>query len=542
MRKLLCGLVATLSGIAALGVLASAAWADEGPIYYYPPKFKHRVDPVYTEAARAARETGVVKLKVLIDSSGKAKSFTIFQSSGHKDLDQAVLVAAKASTYQPATKGGKPVTAFYDVSFQFTLRGVEQNEGSEADLAAKLAVNPGDVSTRLTLATIQINKQQYGQAENTLLDGTSRSPNNAKLWARLGVAYFDDAKYKPASDAFDKALALDPRVETAGVAAAAYGRVAFDYESQQQYASAIPYAQKAAQFAPNRIEYKLLLGEAQEGSGDHQAALAQFKTAQSIDDKKSASITARVLADIGGVQLAMGAEAEGNAAIAQAERTDAHNPLPYQTLASYYIKKQNFNAALAPLQQLAAIRPDDVTVQVNIGDIYIRQKNYAAAKVAYDKAVGLDPKNADAQLGLAQLAAADGDVAGADALLQKAIAASPKNAAVYDYLLSNIYLEPPAKGKADHLADAVKYAQAATTADPNYANGWYSLGIAYADQHKKDQANTALRKAYDLFKAQNNADGMKAVNSAYKSINGSDLAGYSSDFGKHEGANRAGGQ
>jgi hypothetical protein len=55
---------------------------------------------------------------------------------------------------------------------------------------------------------------------------------------------------------------------------------------------------------------------------------------------------------------------------------------------------------------------------------------------------------------------------------------------------------------------------------------------------KKDQANTALHKAFDLFKAQNNANGMAQVNARYKELTGDNISGYTP--GHSEMTNQAG--
>jgi cytochrome c-type biogenesis protein CcmH/NrfG len=167
------------------------------------------------------------------------------------------------------------------------------------------------------------------------------------------------------------------------------------------------------------------------------------------------------------------------------------------------------------------VQPNNVQAQINIGDIYVRQKNYKAAEAAYSKALEIDPKNSDAQFGLAEIPAAQGDAKSIDAPLQKAIALSPSSAAIYNTNISQLLIAA-STDKDDHLPDAARYADAATKADPNYGWGWYTMGIVLADQHKTDQASSALRKAFDLFKAKNDTAGMKAANDQYVAVNGKD--------------------
>jgi len=532
MRHALRTIAAALMAAASIFALAASANADAAG--YAPPKFINQVKPQYPDSARQAGETGEVKVKVLVQADGTAKNFTIFKSSGHKDLDDAVLAAVKASTYKPAYSNGKPILAFLDITYAFTLKGLAEAESSTSDLESKLAANPNDAETRKLLAIALINKHDYSKAEDVLVKGTQLDPNNPKMWSLLGFAYYSDGVqnkkddlFKPSAEAFDKSLAIDPKQDAATLenAAVAYGQYAFVMLEDQKPALALPYARKAAALDPKQTQYQIELGEALQGTNDNQGALAAFTNAQALDDKKSANVTARILADLGITKLALGQDADGIALINQAERVAPASPVAYEALASYYINHGKLDAALGPLNQLAQVTPQDPQVWATIGDIYVTKKDFANAKNAYGKALAIDPKFPNALFGNAEIAAAQGDLASAGTQLDQAVAASPANAALYQATISAILLGLPSKGT-DPVPDAVKYATAATVADPNYANGWYDLGVGYAKQGKKEQANAALHKAFDLFKAQNNSQGMAQVNARFKELTGENISGY----------------
>ncbi len=539
-RSIAAALGALAATMVTISIAVSASTCNSG---YCEPQFKNQVLPQYPDTARSANETGDVRAKVLVTLGGTARSVSIFKSSGHKDLDDAVVAALKKSTYKPATSNGKAMMAFYDLTYKFTLQGVALNEGSTSDLAGKLAANPNDVATRMTYGTLLINGKKYKEAEDVFAKGVELAPSNAKMWGRLGIAYYSDGinnkaneKFKPAAEALDKALALDPKLDTGGVAPAAYGRYAYTLILARDFKGALPYAGKAASLEPKEIQYKIELGEAQQGSGDSTTALATFKTAQAMDTKKDANVSARILTDIGLTQLDLGQESDGVAAINEAERVSPSSPDPYQALASYYIRKGKLDAAITPLSQLAQLQPNNTTAQVDLGDIYVTRKQYDLAKAAYAKALAINPKEAGALLGSAQIAAAQGDFAGADSALTRAIAADPKSAAPFNAQVATVLLNQ-APGRVDYVTPALKYANAATSADPNYPTGWYDQGVALARQQKKDQANLAFHKAFDLFKAQNNKDGMIATNDRFKELNGANISGF--DPGRSERTNQA---
>ena len=539
MRKLSTSIVAAAACAALLAAVAPAARGDVS--YYTPPKFKHKVLPVYPAAARAAHETGTVLIKVLVATDGTPKQFILFKSSGHKDLDAAVLAAAKASTYSPAMRGTTPTLGFYDVTYKFNLTGIAEDEGNQADLAKKLDANPKDVQTRLALGTAYLNQKNFGQAEQVFQTGTQLIPDNAKLWAYQGLAYYQDAqtsndptKYKPAVDAYDRALKLDPHVETSNVAAAAYFNYGFHLQQSGDNADAILNAQKAIALNPKYGQYYILLGEAQTAQGDFANAIATLKKAQSLDDKKNTVVTVRILADLGNAELSQGDRANGLADINRAEQIKGDDPIPYMYLFSYYIKSKNSAAALTPLNQLAQLQKDDPHWQVEIGTIYLQQNNVAAAKAAFQKAIAIKPDNVEAQFGMAALGATTGDTASIGPVIQKIAATStPQQASVYEGIIAIDLLNASASSKTSYAADAQKYADMATKADPTNGQAWYALGVADAQVNKSDKAtaSAALKKAYDIFKSQNNQDMMSTVNGVYKQINGTTIGGSAGEGG-----------
>ena len=128
---------------------------------------------------------------------------------------------------------------------------------------------------------------------------------------------------------------------------------------------------------------------------------------------------------------------------------------------------------------------------------------------------------------MAELAAVTGDTASIAPIMQKIAASTPpKQAAVYESVIAIDLLNGNQGSKTAYAADAQKYADQATKTDPTNGQGWYALGVAQAQLHNKDQANIALKKAYDIFKAQNNPDMVKTIGDTFKQINGSDISGY----------------
>jgi tetratricopeptide (TPR) repeat protein len=173
--------------------------------------------------------------------------------------------------------------------------------------------------------------------------------------------------------------------------------------------------------------------------------------------------------------------------------------------------------------------------------MYMANNNTAAARDAYKQALAIDPSSLDAQFGSLQLSALAGDTQAVSNGMTPIIAkSSPLQASAYEATIAIDYLNAQSTNNANLAAEAQKYADEATKADPNNAHAWYALGVADAQVNKTDKtaANAALKKAYDIFKSQNNSQGMVQVNAAYKQLNGQDLTGYNN--GRDEQTNQPG--
>jgi protein TonB len=82
------------------------------------PKRKVPVAPKYTMQARQAEIEGVVRVQVTVDESGHVLSARVVSGLGY-GLDESALVAAKATTFEPATQCGRPVVGTTILPFRF---------------------------------------------------------------------------------------------------------------------------------------------------------------------------------------------------------------------------------------------------------------------------------------------------------------------------------------------------------------------------------------------------------------------------------------
>ena len=83
------------------------------------PKLLSRPNPSYTDAARAAGVSGKVRVEITVDEQGRVVSVRVIQGLGY-GLDESALAAARALTFEPAVRCGKPSTATFKIGFNFS--------------------------------------------------------------------------------------------------------------------------------------------------------------------------------------------------------------------------------------------------------------------------------------------------------------------------------------------------------------------------------------------------------------------------------------
>lgn len=86
------------------------------------PSVRKQVDPKYTEAARAAKITGVVHLEAVVEPDGHVNRVSVTRSLDSKyGLDDEAIKALKQWEFFPSKKDGKPVAVWIKIELVFPL-------------------------------------------------------------------------------------------------------------------------------------------------------------------------------------------------------------------------------------------------------------------------------------------------------------------------------------------------------------------------------------------------------------------------------------
>jgi len=77
--------------------------------------------PDYPQISRRLGEQGAVVLRVMISPDGRAGEIQLVKGSGYARLDRAAMEAVREWRFIPASKGGRPVAAWYEWRWEFRL-------------------------------------------------------------------------------------------------------------------------------------------------------------------------------------------------------------------------------------------------------------------------------------------------------------------------------------------------------------------------------------------------------------------------------------
>lgn len=77
--------------------------------------------PEYPREALMNEEQGTVRIRVLVDTSGKVIDAKVKKSSGSKTLDKAATKAYSLCTFKPAMKDGMPQQDWYEIEYPFVI-------------------------------------------------------------------------------------------------------------------------------------------------------------------------------------------------------------------------------------------------------------------------------------------------------------------------------------------------------------------------------------------------------------------------------------
>jgi tetratricopeptide (TPR) repeat protein len=331
-------------------------------------------------------------------------------------------------------------------------------------IAAKTLSIERIVIPTLALVTIALSGLTY--ARNTVWrDGISlwqdvveKSPNKARPYYELGLAYVSQGQLDKATAQFQTAVRLKPDY------VGAHNNLGVAYKSQGQLNRAIAEYQTALRLKPDNAEARNNLGAAYASQGQLDRAIAEYQAALRL----------------------------------KPDYAEAH-----YNLGIVYESQGQLDRAIAEYQAALRLKPDYAEAHNNLGIVYESQGQLDKTITEYQAALRLKPDYAGAHYNLGLAYASHGQLDRATAEFQAAVRLKP------DYVEAhyNLGLAYASQGQLDR---ATAEFQTALRLKPDYLKSHYNLGLAYESQGQLDRAiaeyQAALRLKPDFYEARQRLD------------------------------------
>lgn len=284
---------------------------------------------------------------------------------------------------------------------------------------AALKIRRDDVQVQVALAKVYLQSNRPDDAIRQLLSATRLAPDQAEIYALLGVAYGRNRQTVQQVEAETKAASLNPTDKTAHYSLAQslmkLGQKEQGLQELEQFRN-LEKQELEAQQRASRLDTTFLTATAKISQGDFVQAAELL---QQIVDADSDFLPA--FYSLGFVFLK---QAKYEAAITTLEKAvalDRVNAGAYFYLGNAYKNTGKLSQALEATQRAVVIYDENANYFNQLGEIYLELGREADAEDAFEQAVTLDGKFALAQLNLGSLALQLGEVEKAITHLKAAV-------------------------------------------------------------------------------------------------------------------------
>ncbi|HEY5350215.1 MAG TPA: tetratricopeptide repeat protein [Candidatus Lustribacter sp.] len=361
---------------AAVAATPAAAGAQTAGTYVGPKLLQKGTN------ATALGGTGDVTVQVFVKKDGTFNVTKVTKSSNPDD-DAAALEIAKSSKYKPATRNGRAVDAYYD--YQLTFAGDAAATGTGPVAAA--------------LATIRAGK--YDKAKSDLQAYLQTHPADTQANTLLGVADTFGGDPAGAAAAFDKAGTVPDQYKQ--LALQSYDKYAGAALGEKKYPEAIAAANHALALNPQDLQAYFVRGQANMGTQNFAAAIADLQKARSIAGAaKSDDATLATLAfTLAAAQLDAGQFGEA-ASTAKSLRSDSARSAQLNDFAQHaalnaaipLANQGQIAAAVSRLESAATAFPSaggSLTAEAAYIMAIGKTPDWDKVKAEAEKALALDP-------------------------------------------------------------------------------------------------------------------------------------------------------
>ena len=173
----------------------------------------------------------------------------------------------------------------------------------------------------------------------------------------------------------------------------------------------------------------------------------------------------------------------------------------------------DYKGAIAIYQQAANLDRKNAKIHSGIGYLYAQQGNFPLALAAYRRAIAIDSNNSDFYYAVGYIKGNTGDTAGAKEAYRRSIQLNRGNLNAY------LGLGVTQTALKDYESAMWAYEQAIEL-NKNNARTYELMGSMFKQRRQTQQASNVLRKALNLYRTGNDAEGMNRVQGILREIGG----------------------
>lgn len=340
---------------------------------------------------------------------------------------------------------------------------------------------PDFVPGQLLAGSVLMRLNEHAMARTHLANVLARAPGH--ILARRLLA----ASHLASGEATRALEVVQPLLATPNPDPAMQGLAGQIYLATGDFEKAEVFFAKSAAAAPDDASARTRLGVARLAGGDSEGAFADLEAASGLDESSGQADLAMILAYMRRNEFDKALAAQKTL---EGKRPD--DPQTHNLKGGILLAKKDQAGARAAFEHAAKLKPDFLPAQVNLARLDLADKKPDAAKARFESLIKQNPKNVDALLAYADLQNATGaSAAEVLATLERAAEAGPgllpPRLALVRHHLRN---REPAK--------AMTIAQQATSAQPNEPRAVDALARAQLASGETQQAMASLNKLAGL--------------------------------------------
>jgi protein O-mannosyl-transferase len=341
------------------------------------------------------------------------------------------------------------------------------------------AVAVGLVVLVLAIATYERNTI-WQSATALWQDVVRKSPNKARGYNSLGIAYKELGNWHAALTNYETALALDPNnLRTHFNLGNAYHALGRNNESINEYQAAIT-------LAPDYAEAHNNLGIVYEEQGELERAVREYQTAITLKP-----YLADAHNNLGIAYQKLGRPENAVREYQTAVRLDPAFAEAYHNLGIMYKNAGRLEEAARYYARAVALTPDDTELHYHLGGIDRDLGRLDEASRHYQAAIRLKPDFSDAYTNLGFVYFMQKKYSESQHAFEKGIQLNPNDAQAHN-ILGLVY------ANLGRPAEAIQAYQTAIRLKPDYAGAYVNLGVVYLKQGTPSDALGAFDTALQL--------------------------------------------